>query len=147
MDEIILSLDPQGTSSRGIRIQAILFGLVGLSNLVQAFFSDNKFRLVNLIGGAVFVSYAIVYPIILRPKVATFNEDGVMLDLKRRSNLVLAWNQIAYIEASTLHFHIHTKNSEKFTIDLGNLTYAQHKTLKPRIIDLAHSHGVDVRVI
>jgi hypothetical protein len=147
MEPIILVLDPEGSAPRRLWIQGILFALLGLSNLVQAFLFDNHFRLVNFVVGIVFISYGIVYPMMFRPKLATFDERGLTWSVKRKRNLSLTWNQIAYIEAPTLHFHIHTKNSEQFTIELGNLTYEQHKTLKPRIIDLARSHGVDVRLI
>jgi hypothetical protein len=116
-------------------------------NLVQAYLVDNNFRLFNLIAGIFFVSSAFLYPTIFRPKLATFDDNGLMWSVKNRRNLSLAWNQIAYIEASTLNFYIHTKDMGQFTIDLGNLTYEQHKTFKPQIIDLARSKGVDVRMI
>jgi hypothetical protein len=147
MEPIILTLDPTGYVHRRLRIQGVLFALLGLINLVQAYLVDNDFRFVNLIVGIFFISSAFAYPLIFRQKLATFDDNGLMWSVKNRRNLSLAWNQIAYIEASTLHFYVHPNDSGQFTIDLGNLTYEQHKTLKPQIIDLARSKGVDVRMI
>jgi hypothetical protein len=147
MEPITLIFDPGGSASRGLRIQWIIYALLGLINLVQAVLLDNNFRLFNLFAGIFFVASAFIYPIIFRPMLATFDDNGMMWSVKRRRNLSLTWNQIAYFEAATLHFHIHTKDSGQFTIDLGPLTYAQHKTLKPQILDLARSKGVDVRMI
>jgi hypothetical protein len=147
MEPIILSLDPAGSILRRMRIQWIIFALLGVFNLVQAYIVDNDFRLFNLIFGVSFILYGLLHPIIFRPKLASFDENGLLWRVKNRRDLLLAWSQIAYIEASMLNFHIHTKDSRHFTVDLGNLTYEQHQTLKPQIIDLARSKGVEVRMI
>ena len=126
---------------------SIIYVLLGLNIFVQALVIDNAFRYPNLVLGLVILVVGLIYPRIVKPKVVTFDDSGITQSRTRHGNPTIAWNQIAYIEASTLNFRIYTKDSELFTIDLGNLTFEQHRTLKPKIIDFAHSKSVDVRIL
>jgi hypothetical protein len=147
MEPIILHLDSEGASAGRMRIQWTLFLLVGLLNLVQAFIVDNDFHLINLFAGIFFIVFALLFPILAKPKLSIFDGNGMSWRVTRRRAVTLTWNQIAYIEASILLFRIHTKDGNQFELDLGGLTFEEHSKLKPKIIELAKAKGIEVKSV
>jgi len=145
MEPIILHLDSEGASAGRLRIQWTLFLLVGLLNLVQAFIVDNDFHLINLFAGIFFIVFALLFPIMAKPKLATFDDNGMSWRVTRRRTVTLSWNQIAYIEESIFLFRIHAKDGNQFDLDLGGLTFEEHSKLKPKVVELARAKGIEVR--
>jgi hypothetical protein len=145
MEQIVLHLDSEGASAGRLRIQWTLFLLVGLLNLVQAFIVDNDFHLINLFAGIFFIVFALLFPILAKPKTATFDDNGVSWRATQRRSVTLTWSQIAFIEASILMFRIHTKDGNQVNLDLGGLTYEEHSRLKPKVVELAKAKGIEVR--
>lgn len=145
MEPIILHLDSEVASASRMRIQWTLFLLVGLLNLVQAFIVDNDVHLINLFAGIFFIVFALLFPVLAKPKLATFDDNGMSWRVTRRKTVSLPWNQIAYIEASILLFRIHTKDGNQFELDLGGLTYDEHSNLKPKVVELARAKGIEVK--
>ena len=147
MEPIILYLDSEGSSPRRMRLFSILYGLLGLSFLVQATLVHGAFKYVLSVFAVGWIVIAFVYPRLFKGKAITFDDSGISWSPTVPQNSKVPWDQIAYIEGSILTFRIQTKDSKHFNVDLGNLTYEQHRTLKPQILDLARSHGVNVRMI
>jgi hypothetical protein len=147
MEPIILYLDSGGSSPRRMRLFSILYGFLGLSFLVQATLAHGVLKYVLFVFALAWIVITLIYPRLYKGKVMTFDGSGVAWLHPTPQNPTLAWDQIAYIEASSLTFRIHTKDLKLFTVDLANLTYEQHRTVKPQILDLARSKGVDVRMI
>ena len=144
-EPIILHLDSEGASAGRMRIQWTLFLLVGLLNLVQAFIVDNDFHLINLFAGIFFIVFALLFPIMVRPKSATFDDKGISWRVGRRRSVSLTWDQIASIDASILTFRIHAKDGKQFELDLGGLTFEEHSKLKPKVLELARGKGIEVK--
>ncbi len=147
MEPIILHLDSEGVSAGRLRIQWTLFLLVGLLNLVQGFVVDNDFHVINLFAGIFFIVFAVLFPIMYKPKLATFDDNGISWRATRRRTVSLAWNQIAYIEAHNLLLRIHTKDGNQFEMDIGGLTFEEHSKLKPKVVELARGKGIEVRIV
>lgn len=147
MDPIIIYLDSEGSSPRRLRMLSIIYGILGISFLAQAMLAQNAFRYVMLVLALTWILIALNYPRLFKAKAMTFDDSGITWSRTKPRSLRVTWDQIAYMEASTLEFRIRTKDLKVLTINLGNLTYEQHKTVKPQIIDLARSNGVDVRMI
>jgi hypothetical protein len=147
MEPIILHLDGEGASAGRLRFQWTLFLLVGLLNLVQGFIVDNDFHLINLFAGLLFIVLALLFPIMVRPKSATFDDKGISRRLGWRRSVSLTWDQIAYMEATIFTFRIHAKDGKQFELDLGGLTFEEHSKLKPKVIELARGKGIEVKSV
>ena len=147
MDPIIIYLDSEGSSPRRLRALSIIYGILGISFLAQAMLAHDAFRYVMLVLALTWILIALNYPRLFKAKTMTIDRSGIAWSRTKPRSLKITWDQIAYMEASTLEFRIRTKDSKLVTINLGSLTFEQHRTLKPQIIELARSKGVEVRMI
>jgi len=145
MKRITLDVQPEPANPRAQFTQRAIFAMIGVTNLVQALMKDNDFRYVNLIVGLGTVLFAIFYRRFNRPKVFTFDDDGIEGPLGARNPVKMKWNDIARIEGSVFRLTVLSKSGDRSDINLGNITYDQHKQIKPLILELAQSHGVEVR--
>jgi hypothetical protein len=145
MVPITLHLDSEGVSAGRLRIQWTLFLLIGLFNLVQGFIVDNDFHFVNLFTGGIFIVLAVLFPLLAKPRLATFDDKGISWKINSRRTVTLTWNQVASIEASIFLFSVHTKDGNQFDIELGGLTFEEHSKLKPKVVELARANGIEVK--
>lgn len=146
MEQITLDLQPEPSTPRMRIVQRVLFLLIGISNIVQGIISDNGFRFVNLVFGAGVIVVTLLYRKIFKPKIFTFDEDGLDGPVNATENVRVRWADIYRIEASMFGMKLCTKTRGDYKIYLGNLTYTQLKQIKPKILQLANAKGVDVRV-
>ncbi|MBN1397908.1 MAG: hypothetical protein JXA06_07745 [Bacteroidetes bacterium] len=75
-----------------------------------------------------------------------FDEKGITGMVNPGKKISLQWEQIAGIDIRTLAMDIKTRDGQTEHIDLGEISYEQHKSVKPRIIDLAVTKGIDVKL-
>ena len=145
MEQITLDLQPDPASPRARLIQRMLFGLLGVINLVQGVLNENSFRYFNLIFGVLVIVFALNYRRIYKPNVYTFDEEGVEGPIGRSDNKKFRWTDVSYLVAKMFTLKIFMKSGIEYNIYLGNITFQQHKQIKPKILELAQSNGVEVR--
>jgi hypothetical protein len=75
----------------------------------------------------------------------TFDASGVTGEIRPRTRIAIAWDQIAQIDVHMFALDIRTKHGRTEHIDLSEITYEQQKSIKPRIIELAKSNGIEIR--
>jgi len=80
-----------------------------------------------------------------RPLRVTFDASGISGQIGHRKGIAIGWEQIAWIDVHMFAMDIRAKDGHTDHIDLGEITYEQQKTIKPRIVDLAKSKGIEVR--
>lgn len=145
MEPITLDLQPEPANPKMRMMQRVIFLLFGIMNIIQGIISESNFRYINLVCGIVVVILALNYRRIYKPKVFTFDEEGVEGPIDKPKRTRDRWTDIAYIRAKMFSLNIVTRAGEERTLYLGNLTFAQHHEIKPRILQLAKSKGVEVR--
>ncbi|MBI3586407.1 MAG: hypothetical protein HY088_04685 [Ignavibacteriales bacterium] len=145
MEQITLDLQPEPATQRMRLVQRTLFVLMGVGNIVQGIMHDNNFRYFNFIIGISVVVIALNYRRIFKPKLFTFDEDGFEGPIGRSDSTRLHWGDISHIEAKMFTLKIFPKSGGERNIYLGNITFNQHKQIKPKILELAQSKGVEVR--
>lgn len=144
MQKITLDLQAQ-CSPKTQLFQRGVFGLFGVINLAQAYLQEGNFRYVNLFVGITAIAFALFFHRIHKPRVFTFDDNGIAGPISRRESIALSWQDIEYIKPTIFSLHICKKDGQRFKLNLGNLTFQQHKTEKQQILELAKSKGVSVR--
>jgi|WetSurMetagenome_2_1015567.scaffolds.fasta_scaffold1197167_1 hypothetical protein len=145
MEQITLDLQPDPASPRARVIQRMLFGLLGVMNLVQGVLTENSFRYINYIFGVLLIVFVLNYRRIYKPNVYTFDEEGFEGPIGRSDNKRFRWTDVASLVAKLFTLKIFMKSGREVNIYLGNITFHQHKQIKPKILELAQSNGVEVR--
>lgn len=145
MEQITLDLQPEPATPRMRLLQRGLFALIGAVNVVQGIIQESGFRYVNLVIGIVAILFAFFYRRIYPPKVFTFDDDGLEGPIGQPDNIRFRWTDISHIEAKMFMLTVFTKTGTERKIYLGNITFQQHKHMKPKILELAKSKGVDIR--
>jgi hypothetical protein len=121
--------------------------LLGALNIIQGFLLDGKFGYFIMGGGAIFLFGGIFYNLLFSTKPIIFDENGVEGPVGGKPGVRIGWSEISRIEETMFSLTIVTTAGDSRTIDLSGITYAQHKELKPKIIQLAISKGIEVRTV
>ncbi len=117
--------------------------LMGVINLLQACFLQNFFRYFDLVFGFALVAGGFYYWKFYTPRCITFDEAGSRGKIGIRTHVRLLWDEISKVGSSLYSITIRTKSGETLSIDLSAITFQQHKEVKPRILELARSKGMD----
>jgi hypothetical protein len=146
MDSLILDMHP--FPSRTPLFQRITFAALGLINLAQGIVHyPGIVAFVNIGGGMLLLLAAIFYRRIHRPSVYAFGDEGIEGPVGTPKSRLIKWSDIAFFETKRFSFAIVTSSGDRIQLDLSNITYDQHKQIKPRIVELVKSKGVDVRAV
>ena len=81
---------------------------------------------------------------IIRAAGELIDENGIDGKIKRGTVLHLRWEQLSKLEGSMYEITLYTKAGQKYVIDLSNITFREHKELKPQILELAKSKQIEV---
>ncbi|HUN65123.1 MAG TPA: hypothetical protein VMW43_03415 [Bacteroidota bacterium] len=146
MEQVTLDLQPEPSTPRMRIVQRIIFILIGITNIVQGVINNNSFTYVNLIFGVGIIVFALFYRRIYKPKIFTFDDEGIEGPINADESVRLRWSDVRRIEARMFAIKLITRTRGEYRIYLGNLTFAQHKAVKPKILQIANAHGVDVRI-
>lgn len=140
MANIILELEPQNKSLlfRGWMI------LIGIINILQSFYHQNELRYFDLTFGVILIAGGFYYWKLYQSKAVIFDEIGIKGKIKRGMVIELQWNEVSKLEASLFAILMHTKSGQKYELDLSNITFQQHKDVKPKILELAKSKNVEI---
>ena len=117
---------------------------VGLVNTLQGLLVQNDSRYFNVVFGLLLVAVGCYYWLIYKPKLVSFDENGIAGKIRRGVFLDLKWDQISKLEGATFEINVYTKQGHKYEIDLSNITFREHKELKPKIFELARSKQIEV---
>ena len=140
MTSIILELE-QHTKTSISRAWAIP---VGMANMVQGFLMQSEGRYFNIVFGALLITAGFYYWLLYKPKTVSFDENGIEGKIKRGTVLHLRWEELSKLEGSMYEITLYTKAGQKYVIDLSNITFREHKELKPQILELAKSKQIEV---
>ena len=140
MKSILLELEPSNKSafSRGWMM------LVGIVNVLQSFFQQNELRYIDLAFGIVLMVGGFYYWKLYELKTVAFDEVGIKGKLRFRTTIDIKWDDVSRFELAIYAISLITKSGQKYEIDLSNITYQQHKEIKPQIVELAKSKGIEV---
>ncbi len=140
MKSILLELEPSNKSafSRGWMM------LVGIVNVLQSFFQQNELRYIDLAFGIVLMVGGFYYWKLYEFKTVAFDEVGIKGKLRFRTTIDIKWDDVSRFELAIYAISLITKSGQKYEIDLSNITYQQHKEIKPQIVELAKSKGIEV---
>ena len=140
MKSILLELEPSNKSafSRGWMM------LVGIVNVLQSFFQQNELRYIDLAFGIVLMVSGFYYWKLYEFKTVAFDEVGIKGKLRFRTTIDIKWDDVSRFELAIYAISLITKSGQKYEIDLSNITYQQHKEIKPQIVELAKSKGIEV---
>ena len=144
MEKFSIDLQPEPAKPINRFIQRSLFGLVGVSNIVQAILSDNYFRYISMLFGLGAIVFAIGYRWFYKPKLFSFDDIGIEGPISTSKNILRKWENIAKIEISLFNLKIYAKSGELSNVYLGNLTFQHLREIKTKIFDLAKSKGIEV---
>ena len=145
MEKFSIDLQPEPAKPINRFIQRSLFGLVGVSNIVQAILSDNNFRYISMLFGLGAIVFAIGYRWFYKPKLFSFDDNGIEGPISTSKNILHKWENIAKIEVGLFNLRIYAKSGELSNVYLGNLTFQHLREIKTKIFDLAKSKGIEVQ--
>lgn len=145
MEQITIDLQPQPATPARRIIQRTLFGLMGVYILVQGISQSNNFQYINYVFGVGMIVLALFYRRIYKPKVFTFDENGIEGPIGRSENKRINWADVSKLDAKIFTLKIFLKSGEESKIYLGNITFQELRQIKPLILKYAKSKGVDVR--
>ena len=140
MPNIILELEPQTKAS----LSRAWMIPVGIANLAQGFLMQSEWRYFNIGFGILLIAGGFYYWKLYKPKIVIFDEIGVEGKIKSGTILELKWEELSRLEATIYEIILHTKTGQKYVIDLSNLTFQQHKEIKPKIFELAKLKQIEV---
>ncbi len=145
MKHITLDLQPRPMSPTMRFIQQGFFFLLGVMILVQGIVIESDFRYVNLTFGSIAILFALFYRRVFPPKVFTFDDEGFEGPIGIFNTRRYRWEEISHINATMFLLEVVLKPGTTVEINLENITYQQHKQIKPMILELAKTKGVDLR--
>jgi hypothetical protein len=122
---------------------AIVFGI---ASIILAFKEANHIRWITLLAGLVIIVQAIVNWHTQKPVTITWDDSGFRGSIAPGKLIAIQWGEVSAIDARMFALEIHLRNKTTVHVDLSQTTYQQHKEIKPLVLDLARTKGVDVRV-
>lgn len=143
MENIVLDVNPQ-PSKRGKMVQRILFLIMGLGNIYQGFSMPNWFRYMNLSFGVVCILFALYLHRLYRSKEYLFTSEGIEGPKDSNNSVKIGWSEISLVEMKMYSMRIFLKGGKTYKLNLSNLTFEQHKNIKPKIEELIKAKGIEV---
>jgi len=92
--------------------------------------------------GAILVVAFLMGPRFSRACVITLDDRGIRGRISYSSEIDLLWEDVALAEIKMFGLILETKGDGTIHIDLANLTYDQHKHVKPKLIDILGARGL-----
>ena len=92
--------------------------------------------------GAILVVAFLVGPRFSRACAITLDDRGIRGRISYSNEIDLLWENLALAEIKMYALILKTKAGETIHIDLANLTYDQHKHIKPKLIDILGARGL-----
>ena len=145
MEELDLDIQPEFSNPNRSITHRILTGLLGGLNIILGFGIQSDLRFISLGGGIVAIAYALFYHRIYKSSVYSFTEQGIQGPLTSRRVRTIPWGDISHVASSMFQMVVSTKAGSQYTINLENLTFRQHQELKPKVLELVKSKGIEVR--
>jgi hypothetical protein len=142
---LVLTLDGEESRPRSRRMMLWTQVLLSLSFFVQGIIREDDFSYIFLGMGCVFLFLAVMHFRLMPALFLHVREDGLEGRVARGKKISLTWDEIASVEASTFEMVIHIKDGRHIPVDLSNLTYKQHKIVKPAFLHLMQQKGVPVK--
>jgi hypothetical protein len=116
----------------------ILFMVQGLATLGKlSWFSPFIFSY-----GFVLVVAFLVGPRFSKACTITLDDRGIRGRISYSREIDLAWEDVMHADIMMYALIFRTKGGETIHIDLGNLTYDQHKHIKPKLIEILGPRGL-----
>jgi hypothetical protein len=145
-DSITLEL-PDSGSRRTTRWNPWILLVLGIVWLGQAAFRTDEswFRYASLAMGIAAVSLAVFSLRHPRQPFIRFDRTGITARLPAGLMTHIPWKDVDHLRFSTYTFVVVKKDKRELTVDLGWIAYHTHRSIKPRMMELAKSHGIDVR--
>ena len=144
MESIILDLRPDYPRKfvKWFGLIVVVYVLVGIVLMLTLVTPVNLFLIISMI---LLLTQVIVNWYNMKSVKVTFDENGVSGLLSPRKFISLTWNQINQIDVHLFAIDILTKENRTEHIDLSLTTYKQQHLIKPKIIELAKSKGINVQ--
>jgi hypothetical protein len=92
--------------------------------------------------GVIVVVAFLVGPRFSRACAITLDDRGIRGRISYSNEIDLPWENLALAEIKMYGLILKTKGDETIYINLGNLTYDQHKHIKPKLIDILGARGL-----
>jgi hypothetical protein len=121
---------------------AIVFGIAAI---IIAVGSQEHHVWISVVTGALIVVQAVLNWWSSRPIVSTWDDAGIHGEIGLRKSISVVWSQVSRIDANMFALTLCMKDERAIHVDLSSMTYAQHKELIPRLLEIARSKGVEVR--
>ncbi len=116
----------------------VLFMVQGLATMGKvSWFSPFIFAY-----GVVLVVTFLFGPRFSRACTITLDDRGIRGRISYSDEIDLPWKDLAVAEIKMYALILKTTGGATIYIDLGNLTYDQHKHVKPKLIDILGSKGL-----
>jgi hypothetical protein len=146
METIILDLrsDYQRTFKKWFGVIVVMDILVGIIFMLTSVIPINYFLVLSMV---LLLGQVIANWYSMKPVKVIFDDKGIVGSVSPRKTISLMWDQITRIEVHMFAMDIQTKDGRTEHIDLSEITYEQQKSIKPRIIELARSKGINVQAV
>jgi hypothetical protein len=145
MQTLILTLSANRVNKRILLVQRLAIGLIGIINLGSGILMAGTFRYVTLAAGIGGLAMAICFRHNPKSALYSFTDAGIERPESKDGIGLIPWSDVAYMEHAPLRLTIDAKNGSRLDIDLGSLSYQQHKTIVPQILRFAKAHNVGIR--
>ena len=76
-----------------------------------------------------------------------FDDNGIFGSVNPHKTISLRWDQVDKIEVHIFAIDIQTKDNRIEHIDLGQINFEQQKIIKPKIIELSKSKGINIQIV
>lgn len=143
MENIILDINPQ-PSKKGKIVQRIGFFIIGIGNIYQGLILERWFRYANFLFGIISILYALYLHRLYGSKEYLFTDEGIEGPMNSRQKSKLKWEEIISVELTMFSLKILLKDGNSKKLNLSNLTFEQHKNIKPKVEELIKLKGVAV---
>jgi hypothetical protein len=141
MEDLTVPLN-QKVSQWFVRIQivlAIMFILQGLAYSGKSFW---WFPYFSISYGVILLAVMLAYPRFHREYFVKIDEQGIRGRTGFTKQIDLSWEHLAHADIMMFALILKTKAGETIHIDLGDLTYDQHRLVKPRLVEIFRSKGL-----
>lgn len=121
--------------------------LLGILLMFLAFASESKFWVfpyVSFIGGLVLVIAMILYPKFTKPLYVSYDDSGLRGRISPFKEIEVQWNQISDVDVSMFLIILKLKTGEEHKLKLDGLTFEQHRSDKPKLVEFMRSKGVSI---
>jgi hypothetical protein len=117
------------------------------ASIVLAFKDGSHGKWLTLITGVLIVVQAIIAWRSHKPLTTYWDTAGIRGSVAPGKAIAIAWSEVSAVDAGMFVLVIHLKNQTTVPVDLSQITYKQHKEIKPLILELARTKGVEVRTV